>query len=390
MARVARTDVKFTRPVQRILTMLLFLGVVGAVVAYLSTQILSVFLTNPELNGLIAGVFVIGVLIAFWNVFRLFSAVNWLEALASRTRGIETIPPPGLLVAMDPLRKGSTRGLNSQNARSILDSVAARIDESRDTLRYIAGLLIFLGLLGTFWGLSKTVPAVVDTIRSIQPQPGDEGAALFDTLMSGLDEQLSGMGTAFASSLLGLAGSLVVGFLELMSGGAHNRFYGELETWLSTLTRIGGSEGDEAFASDVAEQLAFVSQQMSALNRIIAEGEDRRAADSGKIADAMSGIERIVAQAASERDSIAEAVAGQGRIVAAVERMAESSGGGGGGMDAETRRHIRNIDLLIAKLIEESAAGRVETAEALRREVRAVGRAVSDMTSAIGGVPSDR
>ena len=388
---MARTEVKFTRPVQRILTMLLFLGLVGAVVAVLLQDIESVFAANPELNGLIGGVFVIGVLMAFWHVFRLFSAVNWIEALASRTRGIETIPPPGLLVAMDPMRKGAARGLNSQTARAMLDSVATRIDESRDTLRYIAGLLIFLGLLGTFWGLSKTVPAVVDTIRSIQPKPGQEGAALFDTLMTGLDSQLAGMGTAFASSLFGLAGSLVVGFLELMSGGAHNRFYGELETWLSTMTRIGGGDGDEAFASDVAEQLAFVSQQMSALNRIIAEGEDRRAADSGKIADAMAGIERIVAQAAEERETVARAIDSQGRIVAAVERMAESGGGGGGGggMDAETRRHIRNIDLLIAKLIEENAAGRIETAEALRREVRAVGRAVSDMTSAIGGVPSD-
>lgn len=369
--------------------MLLFLGVVGAVVSYLSSQIVPVFLTNPELNGLIAFVFCVGVVIAFWQVFRLFSAVNWLEALAARSRGIETIPPPGLLVAMDPLRKGVTRELNSSTARSILDSVSARIDESRDTLRYIAGLLIFLGLLGTFWGLSKTVPAVVDTIRAINPQPGDEGAALFQTLMSGLDDQLAGMGTAFASSLLGLAGSLVVGFLELMSGGAHNRFYGELETWLSTMTRISaGGEEDNAYASDLAEQLAFVSQQMTALNRIIAEGEDRRATDSAKIANAMGGIEKIAAQAVAERETIAQAVAAQSRIVAAVERMADGAalGGGGDGLDAETRRHIRNMDLLMAKLIEESAAGRIETAEALRREVRAVGRAVNDMTAALGGV----
>ncbi|MEL6979725.1 MAG: biopolymer transporter ExbB, partial [Pseudomonadota bacterium] len=238
---MARPDVKFTRPVQRILTMVLFLSVVGSVVFSLFREIETVFLTNPQLNGLIGIVFGIGVLIAFWNVFRLFSAVNWIEALAARSRGIETIPPPGLLVAMDPLRKsGAVRGLNSQISRSILESVAVRVDESRDTLRYIAGLLIFLGLLGTFWGLSKTVPAVVDTIRAIEPTPGAEGAALFATLMSGLDDQLAGMGTAFASSLLGLAGSLVVGFLELMSGGAHNRFYGELETWLSAQTRIGG------------------------------------------------------------------------------------------------------------------------------------------------------
>ena len=180
---MARTDVKFTRPVQRILSMLLFLAVVGVVVAYLSTQILSVFLTNPELNGLIGFVFVIGVLIAFWNVFRLFSAVNWIEALASRTRGIETIPPPGSAGGDGPApQRAGARGINSQTGRSILDSVATRIDESRDTLRYIAGLLIFLGLLGTFWGLSKTVPAVVDTIRShSSPSRVRKGRALFQT-----------------------------------------------------------------------------------------------------------------------------------------------------------------------------------------------------------------
>ena len=163
-----KTDVKFTRPIKRILVMLLFLAVVGAVGGYLSVQITTVFLTNPELNGLIGFVFVIGVIVAFWHVFRLFGAVNWIEALAARTRGIENIRPPSLLVAMDPLRKrGASRALGSSSARSILDSVATRVDESRDTLRYISGLLIFLGLLGTFWGLAKTVPAVVETIRAM-------------------------------------------------------------------------------------------------------------------------------------------------------------------------------------------------------------------------------
>ena len=195
------------------------------------------------------------------------------------------------------------------------------------------------------------------------------------------------MGIAFSSSLLGLAGSLVVGFLELMTAGAQNRFYGELETWMSTMTKISSTDGDSGgFGQDLAEQLAFVSQQMTARNRIIAEGEDRRAADSSRIAEAMAGGERIAAQAVAERETISQAVAAQSRMLAAVERLADTSmGAGGDGLAAETRRHIRNIDILLAKIIEETANGRGETAESLRRELRAVGRAVSDMSAAVTG-----
>lgn len=389
---MAKTVVKFTRPVQRILVMLMFLGVVGAVAFYLSGEILRVFNQNQELNGLILVVFFFGVMIAFWQVFRLFSAVNWLEALAARARGIESVPPPSLLVAMDPMRKSpAQRGVAASTARSILDSVGARVEESRDTLRYVAGLLIFLGLLGTFWGLAKTVPAVIETIQSITPSDAEAGGINFGDLIVALEGQLGGMGVAFASSLLGLAGSMVVGFLELMSAGAANRFYGELETWLSTMTRFSGGEGeaDGGYSSDLVEQLAYSGQQMAALNRMIADGEDRRAADSARIADALASIERIAAQAQEERATIAEAVQAQSRMLAAVERLADTAmTGGGEGIDAETRGHIRNLDLLMAKMIEESAAGRVETAEALRREMRAVGRAVHEMTASITGGPT--
>ncbi len=387
---MAKTVVKFTRPVRRILVMLAFLGVVGGVAYVLSQEILRVFNQNQELNGLIGVVFLFGVIIAFWQVGRLFGAVNWLEALAARARGIENVPPPSLLVAMDPMRKSpAARGVASSTVRSILDSVATRMDESRDTLRYIAGLLIFLGLLGTFWGLAKTVPAVIETIQSITPTEGEEGIDIFN-LIGALEGQLGGMGVAFASSLLGLAGSMVVGFLELMSASAANRFYGELETWLSTMTRLSSGEGDASgYSSDLVEQLAYSGQQMAALNRMIAEGEDRRASDSARIADALNSIERIAAQAQEERATIAEAVAAQSRMLAAVERLADTAMvGGSEGLDAETRGHIRNLDLLMAKLIEESAAGRVETAEALRREMRAVGRAVNEMTASLTGSPT--
>jgi hypothetical protein len=130
------------------------------------------------------------------------------------------------------------------SAKSVLDSVGARMEESRDITRYIANLLIFLGLLGTFFGLATTVPAVVETIRSLQPTEGEEGLAVFGRLMDGLEDQLGGMGTAFASSLLGLAGSLVVGLLELFAGHGQNRFYREMEEWLASITRVSLSSGD--------------------------------------------------------------------------------------------------------------------------------------------------
>ena len=389
------TDVKFTRPIQRIFVMLLFLCVVGAVSWFLYVQIKTVFLANPLLNGLIGFVFMIGVIVAFWQVFRLFGAVGWIEALAAQQRGIEHITPPGLLVSMDPLRKSGGRlAIGSGTARSILDSVAIRTDESRDMLRYISGLLIFLGLLGTFWGLANTVPAVVDTIRAIAPQPGEDGGAVFERLMAGLEDQLGGMGAAFSSSLLGLAGSLVIGFMELMSAGAQNRFYGELETWLSQMTRITAvGDGDSAsgMTGDLVDQMSFNSEQLEALNRVIAAGEERRSADSARIAQAVGNIEELAAQALADRETLAASVAAQARMAEALERMLsdrEDFDGGGGGMDAETRRHIRNIDVLLARLIEEAAAGRQETADALRKEMRAVGRAVGKMSEAIGGDPA--
>ena len=396
---VARSaDVRFTRPYQRILVMLLFLGAVAAVGWALRVELATVFFANRELNGLIAFVFGVGVLVAFWQVFGLFSAVRWIGELASQSQHIKLISPPGLLVSMDPLRKsGGRQAIGAGTSRSILDSVATRIDENRDVLRYIGGLLIFLGLLGTFWGLANTVPAVVETIRNIQPQPGEEGSAVFGRIIDGLEKQLGGMGVAFSSSLLGLAGSLVIGFLELMAAGSQNRFYGELETWLSQMTKlaaVGEFDGDGAVSGELADQMDLNSRQLEALNRVMAKGEERRSADSAQIAAAVQNIERLAAQAIADRELMEKAMAAQAKLADSIEKAMASGGlggeigGSGGGYDAETRRHIRNIDVLLARLVEEAAAGRQETADALRREMRAVGRAVGKVSAAMGGDPA--
>jgi hypothetical protein len=236
----------FSQPIRQIVSMLVVLGLVagGAYIAF--PRVAPVFLANPYLNGFIILVFFIGVLACFIQVVQLMSSVRWIVGFAARIPGHEFTKVPRMLGPLAALlrSRGKQMHITSSSAQSIQDSVATRIDEARDITRYIVSLLIFLGLLGTFWGLATTVPAVVDTIASLEPKEGDSGLEVFGRLMSGLQSQLDGMGTAFASSLLGLAGSLVVGLLELFAGHGQNRFYRELEDWLSTITRLGFATGD--------------------------------------------------------------------------------------------------------------------------------------------------
>lgn len=244
---------QFSQPVRQVLMMLLVLGLTGFGAFVALPRVLPVFQTNPYLNGFIAFVFVIGVLACFWQVWQLIQSVRWLEDFARKRDSGLQIQAPLLLAPLATLlrSRGKRMQINTTSTRSILDSVATRIDEAREITRYIVNLLIFLGLLGTFYGLATTVPALVDTIRGLAPEDGETGTEVFSRLMSGLDTQLSGMGVAFASSLLGLAGSLVVGLLELFAGHGQNRFYRELEEWLSSITKLGFSSGDSESGGDM-------------------------------------------------------------------------------------------------------------------------------------------
>ena len=207
---------QFSLPIRQILLMVIVLVLVGflAYVAY--PQVAPVFLANPWLNGVIGGVFVIGVLACFWQLYQLISSVTWIEGFVQERPGHQFTRAPRLLASLATLlrARGARAQIGTTSARSILDSVATRIDEARDITRYIVNVLIFLGLLGTFYGLATTVPAVVDTIRSLAPAAGEDGGDVnvFNRLITGLESQLGGMGVAFASSLLGLAHSAQLGF----------------------------------------------------------------------------------------------------------------------------------------------------------------------------------
>lgn len=273
----------FTQPVRQIVTMLLVLVLVAAGAWVALPSVAPVFLANPYLNGFIGLVFVIGVFACFWQVWQLIGGVRWIGAF-TRGRGGRTagsVKPPRLLAPLAQLLRGrdARANISASSARTILDSVATRIDEARDITRYITSLLIFLGLLGTFYGLATTVPAVVDTIRSLAPQEGDAAVDVFDRLMTGLEAQLGGMGVAFASSLLGLAGSLVVGLLELFAGHGQNRFYRELEEWLSTITTLGFEAEGDGEAGLIAGLATHMAGQVDAIRDLLVDETHARAED---------------------------------------------------------------------------------------------------------------
>jgi len=400
-------ETQFSQPVRQILTMLVVIGLVGTGAWLAFPQIGPIFLTNPWLNGVIVVVFLIGVASCFWQVAALFFSVSWIEGFVMNRAGHEFVRPPRLLASLATLLRArrSSMHISATSSRSILDSMATRLDETREITRYIINLLIFLGLLGTFYGLATTVPAVVDTIRSLAPTEGEGGVAVFGRLMTGLEKQLGGMGTAFASSLLGLAGSLVVGLLDLFTGHGQGRFYRELEEWLSTITQVGlsGADGEAASAgvdldgpkvalyqtaeaiealhqtfirseetqTRTTEQLAALTGALSRLGeRLETPPPAPPALDTGAIEQAQAATQAALAE---QNRLLAQIVEGQQQIAAALAREDEES------VDAESRMRLRSIDVQLLRILEEMSAGRQDTVAELRADIAALNKAVRSL-----------
>jgi hypothetical protein len=394
-ASSARTPAppRFAQPVSQMLAMglVVVLTIVGAWTAF--PWVAPVFLTNPLLNGFIGFVFLIGVLATFWQVVQLFGSVRWIEGFAAQNPGHEIARPPRLLVPLAALlrERGARAQISASSSRSILDSVATRIDEARDITRYLANLLIFLGLLGTFFGLATTVPAVVETIRTLNAGPGESPLDVFARLLSGLEGQLGGMGTAFSSSLLGLSGSLVVGLLELFASHGQNRFYRELEEWLSSITKLGlaGSDGDGAGdAGAVSAVLDQMAAQMDALETIFLQSDQNRTALDERVATLASAVERIADRMATQDGQMAEALARfaatQDRMAAAIEAATQGTGAepAEAAADAEQRMRLRSIDVQLLRILEEISAGRQESIAEIRADLSTLTRALRSISTA--------
>ena len=303
---------RLSSPSVHLLTMAIFLIIVGFLAAILYRQISSAFANNPGLNGLIFGVLAVGMLLIFVQVFGLMREVAWVNSFRQGNAELDAVREPVLLAPMKGLigQSGRDMLLTTNSMRSILDSIANRLDEARDISRYLIGLLVFLGLLGTFWGLIETIGSIGNTIQSLDPASGDS-ADVLDSLKAGLQAPLSGMGTAFSSSLFGLSGSLILGFLDLQAGRAQNRFYTELENWLSSVTDMNfehqmvGAAGASNSAEDIRLRLENLTQS---LQQGGPAGGQRATAAMATLAE---GIQGLVQHMRSEQQMAREQMARQ-------------------------------------------------------------------------------
>ena len=374
--RAAEVATTFSQPIRAITTMLLVCLLVGAGAWLIHGTVESILRTNPVLNGVIGLVFLFGVLSCFWQVWILAQSVYWIENFVRGTAVSENVTPPRLLAPLAALlRSRSARmSISSSSSRSIQDSVVQRIDEARDITRYLINLLVFLGLLGTFWGLATTVPAVVETIRSLAPQEGESGLDVFGKLMTGLESQLGGMGTAFSSSLLGLAGSLVLGLLELFASHGQNRFIRELEEWLSSITRLGyAGDGESADQNALGLLVDHMAQQMEELQALQTQTEANRFHSEAKIAELVTVMTRLTEKIDAEKGQTAmlrRIAEGQEKLLEVLEATE------GGTADPESRMRLRSIDVQLLRILEEMSAGRQETLTDLKTDI-------SQLTSAI-------
>jgi hypothetical protein len=306
---------KLSSPRIFLVRMLVFLVACGLVAVVLYKQIVVAFFANPGLNALIGVVLLIGILLAFRQVIRLYPEVSWVNNFRVADPGLAIERHPTLLAPMAAILGGERTGrmsISQQTMRHLLDSIATRLDEARDISRYMTGLLVFLGLLGTFWGLIETVGSVGKVIDGLKV--GGDAGALFDTLKQGLAAPLGGMGISFSSSLFGLAGSLILGFLDLQSSQAQNRFYTDLEDWLATTVRHYGSS-DGTAGGDLSAALDKIRVAME-------EGGGGRNTTAA-MANLAEAIQGLVAHMRTEQQMIREWADGQGEQNREIKRLLE-------------------------------------------------------------------
>ena len=363
-------ELHFSQPIRQVLLMLsvLVLTSLGTVVA--APRVMAVFTANLWLNGFILFVFFVGLISCFVQVVQLIKSVRWIEEFVNKTdKG--AVKAPQLLAPLAALlrSRGTSMQISSSSSQSILESVSTRVEEAREITRYIVNLLIFLGLLGTFYGLATTVPALVETIRSLAPQEGETGFEVFTRLMSGLEGQLSGMGVAFASSLLGLAGSLVVGLLELFAGQAQNRFYRELEEWLSTITSFNLTVDDRnSSAENIALMGIFerLGDQLQLMEQILNKDQTAKVLTNHDLADMQDKFIKNIEENRSNTNVLLESFNQSQKQIVDFLKSKETAEGG---IDAESRMRLRSIDVQMLHISEEIAVGRQEAIKAIREEI---------------------
>ena len=377
------------RPRRFLARMALFVVLVLVLAAILREPLLLAFMGNPVVNGIIIGILLAGVLYIFRQVLQLDPEIAWIEhfqhdqaeATVSSRRGAK----PRLLAPMARMleaRQGMRVSLSPTSLQTLLDGIGTRLSETRETSRYLIGVLIFLGLLGTFYGLLVTVRSVGGVIGALSLASSDVSRALSD-LKTGLQSPLAGMSTAFSSSLFGLAGSLVLGFLDLQAGQAQNRFYNDLEEWLSTYTRLTsgafGDSGDGSVAAYIQALLEQTADSLENLQRILARSEEARIGANATLTSLTDRLGILGEHMKAGQVLMARLAENQLELKPALTRLAnvaESSLG----QDDVLRGHLRNIEVYLARLTEDVAQGRAQSVQELRGEIRLLARTVAALS----------
>lgn len=375
-----------TKPTSYLIRMALFCVVIYGGAIALSPVLSGFFMANPVVNSVIFVVELFGV---FWNirqVQRLYPEISWVEAFRrNRQKLVETLPPP-LLTPMARMLQGRADGerrisLSGQSMRTILDGLAARLDESRELSRYTTGVMIFLGLLGTFWGLLHTVSSVADVINSMNLSGSTDVNSMFAQLKAGLTKPLAGMGTAFSSSMFGLSGALILGFLDLTAGQAMNRFYNELEEWLASLTRLGtgalAGDAETSIPTYVQALLEQTAENMDQLQRVISRGEESRIQSNNALralGDRMADLSDTLRLQQQLMEKVASS---QIALAPLLDKLNSAKAGG----DDVSRAHLRNIELLLNRFITESEQGRLQGLNEIRTDLKLLTRTISTRLS---------
>jgi hypothetical protein len=311
-------QVKLASPRIFLVRMLVFLILCALIGFVLQHQILNAFMANPWLNGLIVGVLLIGIVLSFHRVIRLFPEVAWVNSFRRADPALPAAREPVLLAPMAAILGGERAGrvaISAQTMRAFLDSLASRLDEARDISRYLTGLLVFLGLLGTFWGLIETVGSVGGIINNLSV--GGDADTVFNALKEGLAAPLGGMGISFSSSLFGLAGSLILGFLDLQTSQAQNRFYTNLEDWLATTVQNLDAEGTSAAALPTG-----LVDTLERLRQSIGEGASGKATTAA-MANLAEAIQGLVQHMRAEQQMIRDWADAQTKLNSDIRRFLE-------------------------------------------------------------------
>jgi hypothetical protein len=354
--------------------MWLFLAAIAGLAAWLFVRLEGAFIANPLLNAVLIAVWLIGIAYIVAQTINLAPPIRWMHEVQRNRRAATDMDPPPLMKSLARLMEArSTPLVLSPTAlRAVLDGIAVRLDETREVARYFIGLLIFLGLLGTFWGLLKTVGSVGGVVSNLSVTA--DPTELFTHLKAGLEGPLAGMGTAFGSSLLGLAGSLVLGFLDLQMGQAQNRFFVDLEDWLFASSR--GAAEENAPIETVQSLVEKSAESIERFRHIMADSEESRRQTATAIQALADSIGGLTEQHDRERAALAQRAGNEAALGALLARVSQAFDAGEFGPDSALREQLQAIEAGINRIAEEQSQLRTRALEETRSELRRLARTV--------------